>query len=146
MLGLQQSSEVSDPATIGLIVVGIALLAGFVLYELRTEHPLIRMRIFSVTAASRSTTRCSMADMFVPLFFFEPAQPVIGLEQSGIRGRLYLLIFFGGFASPRRSADASSTSAARAARRCPAPSSPQLDSRLAQQLPDLDLEQRGAGS
>ena len=48
VLGLQQSSEWGwgDPATIGAIAAGLALLVAFVLFELRTEHPLIRISIF----------------------------------------------------------------------------------------------------
>ena len=49
VLGLQQSSEWGwgDSATWLSIGGGVALLAVFVLYELRVDEPLIRVRIFS---------------------------------------------------------------------------------------------------
>jgi fucose permease len=102
VLGLQQSSEWGwgDPATLGCLVVGLALLAAFVLYELRLEHPLVRMSIFRDRAFSIDNGLLFLLSMaFVPLFFFASIYAQIGLEQSASEAGLYLLIFFGGFAS-----------------------------------------------
>ena len=102
VLGLQQSSEWGwgDPATLGSIVVGLALLIAFVLYELRTEHPLIRVSIFRDRGFAADNALLFLMSMaFVPLFFFSSLYAQIGLEQSASEAGLYLLIFFGGFAS-----------------------------------------------
>ena len=102
ILGLQQSSEWGwgDPATIGSIVVGLALLIAFVLYELRTEHPLIKISIFRDRGFAVDNALLFLMSMaFVPLFFFSSLYAQIGLEQSASEAGLYLLIFFGGFAS-----------------------------------------------
>ena len=90
-----------DPATLGSIVVGVALLIVFVLWELRAEQPLIKVSRSSATAASPSTTSLLflMSMAFVPLFFFSSLYAQIGLEQSASEAGLYLLIFFAGFAS-----------------------------------------------
>jgi EmrB/QacA subfamily drug resistance transporter len=102
VLGLQQSSEWGwgDPATIGTIVAGLALLVVFVLWELRTEHPLIKISIFRDRGFAVDNGLLFLMSMaFVPLFFFSSLYAQIGLEQSASEAGLYLLIFFGGFAS-----------------------------------------------
>jgi EmrB/QacA subfamily drug resistance transporter len=102
VLGLQQSSEWgwSDPATIGSIAVGLALLVAFVLYERRAEHPLIRISIFRDRGFAIDNGLLFLMSMaFVPLFFFSSLYAQIGLEQSASEAGLYLLIYFGGFAS-----------------------------------------------
>ena len=88
------------PATIGSIVVGLALLVAFVLYELRTEYPLIKVSIFRDRGFAIDNVLLFLMSMaFVPLFFFSSLYAQIGLEQSASEAGLYLLIFFGGFAS-----------------------------------------------
>jgi EmrB/QacA subfamily drug resistance transporter len=102
VLGLQQSSVWGwgDPATWGCIVAGLALLVAFVLYELRTEHPLIRIAIFRDRGFAVDNAVLFLLSMaFVPLFFFASLYAQIGLEQSASEAGLYLLIFFGGFAT-----------------------------------------------
>jgi MFS family permease len=102
VLGLQQSSVWGwgDLATWGCIVIGVALLVAFVLYELRTEHPLIKVSIFRDRGFAIDNGLLFLMSMaFVPLFFFASLYAQIGLEQSASEAGLYLLIFFAGFAS-----------------------------------------------
>jgi EmrB/QacA subfamily drug resistance transporter len=102
VLGLQQSSEWGwgDPLTIGSIVIGLALLVAFVLYELRAKYPLIKVSIFRDRGFAIDNVLLFLMSMaFVPLFFFSSLYAQIGLEQSASEAGLYLLIFFGGFAS-----------------------------------------------
>ena len=102
VLGLQQSSEWGwgDLATLGCVGAGLALLVAFVLYELRAEHPLIKVSIFRDRAFAVDNGLLFLLSMaFVPLFFFASIYAHIGLEQSASEAGLYLLIFFGGFAT-----------------------------------------------
>ena len=73
---------------------------AFVLYELRTEHPLIKVAIFRDRGFAVDNVLLFLMSMaFVPLFFFASLYAQIGLEQSASEAGLYLLIFFGGFAT-----------------------------------------------
>jgi EmrB/QacA subfamily drug resistance transporter len=101
VLGLQQASAWGwgNHATIGTIAGGLAILAAFVRYELRTPTPLIRIRIFRTRAfaAENAVLFLSMA-VFIPVFFFASMYAQISLGWSSSNAGLYLLIFFGGFA------------------------------------------------
>jgi hypothetical protein len=101
VLGLQQSSSWgwSNPLTIGSIVLGVVLLVAFVLVELRTDEPLIRMRNFTnrAFAVENGVLFFSMM-VFVPVFFFGSMYSQIALGWSTSDAGLYLLIFFAGFA------------------------------------------------
>jgi predicted MFS family arabinose efflux permease len=80
--------------------VGVVLLALFVARELREDEPLINLRIFRDRGfAADNLVLALMSVAFVPLFFFASlyAQICLGWEPS--EAGLYLLIFFGGFAS-----------------------------------------------
>ncbi len=102
VLGLQQSSTWGwgDPATLGCILVGAALLVAFVLYELRTPDPLIRVRIFKDRGFAADNAILLLLSMaFVPLFFFASLYAQLSLGQSASEAGLYLLIFFAGFAT-----------------------------------------------
>jgi EmrB/QacA subfamily drug resistance transporter len=102
VLGLQQSSiwgwgDVKTWACIGL---GLAILAAFVLYELRTENPLLRLTIFKDKAfAVDNIVLFLLMIPFVPLFFFASMYAQISLGESASETGLYLLIFFAGFAT-----------------------------------------------
>lgn len=101
VLGLQQSSVWGwGSATTWLcIAAGIALLAGFVAYELRAANPLLRLRIFADRAfAIDNAILFLLMIPFVPLFFFASMYAQISLGESASQTGLYLLIFFGGFA------------------------------------------------
>jgi predicted MFS family arabinose efflux permease len=102
VLGLQQSSVWgwASATTWICIAAGIALLAAFVLYELRAENPLIRVRIFENRAfAVDNVVLFLLMIPFVPLFFFASMYAQISLGESASETGLYLLIFFAGFAT-----------------------------------------------
>ncbi len=101
VLGLQQSSVWGwGSATTWLcIVAGIALLVGFIAYELRAANPLLRIRIFENRAfAVDNAILFLLMIPFVPLFFFASMYAQISLGESASETGLYLLIFFAGFA------------------------------------------------
>ena len=101
VLGLQQASTWGwgGAATIGSIAAGLLLLAAFVRFELRTEDPLIRVRIFKDRGfASENAVLFIMMICFIPLFFFASLYAQIGLGDGASEAGLYLLIFFAGFA------------------------------------------------
>ncbi len=100
VLGLQQSSVWGwgSVVTWACIVAGVALLAGFVLYELRLDNPLLRVRIFENRAfAVDNAILFLLMIPFVPLFFFASMYAQISLGESASETGLYLLIFFAGF-------------------------------------------------
>jgi EmrB/QacA subfamily drug resistance transporter len=102
VLGLQQSSiwGWDDAKTWGCIAVGLAILAAFVRYELRTENPLLRLTIFKDKAfAVDNIILFLLMIPFVPLFFFASMYAQISLGESPSETGLYLLIFFAGFAT-----------------------------------------------
>jgi EmrB/QacA subfamily drug resistance transporter len=102
VLGLQQAGVWGwgDPRTIGCIVAGVALLALFVLYQLRTSEPLIQMRIFAQRAfAADNLVLFLMSAVFVPLFFFASVYAQVSLDYGASEAGLFLLVFFGGFAA-----------------------------------------------
>jgi EmrB/QacA subfamily drug resistance transporter len=101
VLGLQQASVWgwASPATVGCLIVGILLIAGFVRWELRTEHPLVPMRLFANRAfAVDNAVLLLLSLCFVPLFFFASLYAQISLGQNASNAGLLLLVFFGGFA------------------------------------------------
>jgi EmrB/QacA subfamily drug resistance transporter len=102
VLGLQEAGVWgwADPRTIGCIVVGLVLLAGFVLYQLRATDPLIQMRIFSQRAFSADNAVLFLISaVFVPLFFFASVYAQVSLGESSSEAGLFLLVFFAGFAT-----------------------------------------------
>jgi MFS family permease len=102
VLGLQQSATWGwdDPATWACIVVGLALLAAFVVYQLRVPDPLIPVRIFTDRAfAMENVVLFLLMIPFVPLFFFSSLYSQISLGYDASNAGLYLLIFFTGFAT-----------------------------------------------
>jgi EmrB/QacA subfamily drug resistance transporter len=101
VLGLQQSSVWGwgSPVTWIFIAAGLALLATFVLYELRVANPLIKVRTFADRAfAADNAILFLLMIPFVPLFFFASMYAQISLGESASETGLYLLIFFAGFA------------------------------------------------
>ncbi|HET7121500.1 MAG TPA: MFS transporter [Solirubrobacterales bacterium] len=102
VLGLQQSSVWGwdSLATWGCIVAGLAILAAFVVYQLRTENPLLRLEVFKDRAfAVDNVVLFLLMIPFVPLFFFASMYAQISLGESASETGLYLLIFFAGFAT-----------------------------------------------
>jgi EmrB/QacA subfamily drug resistance transporter len=102
VLGLQQSSVWGwdSLATWGCIAAGLAILAFFVVYELRIENPLLRLSVFRDRAfAVDNIVLFLLMIPFVPLFFFASMYAQISLGESASETGLYLLIFFAGFAT-----------------------------------------------
>jgi EmrB/QacA subfamily drug resistance transporter len=102
VLGLQQSAiwGWGDIKTWASIVLGVAILVAFVLYQLRIENPLLRLRIFENRAfAVDNAILFLLMIPFVPLFFFASEYAQIALGESASETGLYLLIFFAGFAT-----------------------------------------------
>jgi len=102
VLGLQQSSVWGwdSIATWATIVIGVGLMLAFWRLQLRIPEPLIRVRIFADRYfTADNAVLFLMSACFVPLFFFASiySQLVLGYDASN--AGLYLLIFFGGFAT-----------------------------------------------
>jgi EmrB/QacA subfamily drug resistance transporter len=102
VLGLQQSAiwGWSDVKTWASIVIGVAILAWFVIDQLNATNPLLRLRIFENRAfAVDNAVLFFLMIAFVPLFFFASEYAQISLGESASETGLYLLIFFAGFAT-----------------------------------------------
>lgn len=102
VLGLQQSSVWGwgSLSTWACIAGGLAILAAFVAYELRVEHPLLQLSVFKDRAfAVDNLVLFFLMIPFVPLFFFASMYAQISLGESASETGLYLLIFFAGFAT-----------------------------------------------
>lgn len=100
VLGLQQAQSWGwgSVATWTCIVGGLALLAAFVVVELRTEVPLIKVRVFKDRAFSADNAVLFFAMIaFVPVFFFASVYAQVALGSSASEAGLYLLVFFAGF-------------------------------------------------
>ena len=101
VLGFQQSSiwGWGNPATWACIVVGVILLVAFYFVELRTQAPLMEVRIFRIRAFRVENLVLGIAMLaFVPLFFFASEYAEIALKESASQAGLYILYFFIGFA------------------------------------------------
>lgn len=102
VLGLQQAGVWgwTDVRTIGCLVAGLILLAYFVVNQLGKEHPLIQMRIFAQRAFSAdNAVLLLISAAFIPLFFFASVYAQVSMGESASQAGLYLLVFFGGFAT-----------------------------------------------
>ena len=100
VFGFQQASTWgwSNPA-IGLcIAVGVAVLVVFALVELRTDEPLMQVRIFAVRPFLVENMVLGIAMLaFVPVFFFASEYAQVSLAKSASGAGLFLLYFFLGF-------------------------------------------------
>jgi len=100
VLGLQEASAWGwgSAATWACLVAGVALLAGFVGWELRVEQPLVPIRLFADRAfAVDNAVLFLISICFVPLFFFASLYAQVGLGDTASNAGLLLLVFFGGF-------------------------------------------------
>jgi predicted MFS family arabinose efflux permease len=100
IFGLQQSAlwGWSNPATWACIVVGLVIIALFVLVELRTQSPLIQVSIFRIRAFAVENLVLMIAMMaFIPIFFFASEYAQIALHKTASQAGLFLLFFFLGF-------------------------------------------------
>ena len=100
VFGFQQSTiwGWSNPG-IGLcIAAGLVLLVVFYFVELRTESPLMQVRIFRIRAFFVENLVLGISMLaFVPVFFFASEYAQISLAKSASEAGLFLLYFFIGF-------------------------------------------------
>jgi len=100
VLGLQQASVWgwSSVATWLCLIVGVALLAAFVRFELRVADPLVPMRLFANRGFLVDNVVLFLLSIcFVPLFFFASLYAQIALGENAGEAGLYILVFFIGF-------------------------------------------------
>lgn len=102
VLGLQQSAVWGwdSPVTWLCVVAGFAVLVWFARFELAHDNPLIEVRIFGDRAFRIDSIILGLLSIpFVPLFFLASLYSQVSLGWGPAQSGLYLLIFFGGFAS-----------------------------------------------
>ena len=100
IFGLQQSAlwGWSNPATWVCIVAGLLIIAVFVLVELRTESPLIKVSIFRIRPFAVENIVLLISMMaFIPIFFFASEYAQIALHKTASQAGIFLLFFFLGF-------------------------------------------------
>jgi EmrB/QacA subfamily drug resistance transporter len=100
IFGLQQSVPWgwSNPLTWVCIIAGLSLIGVFVLVQLRTESPLIKVNIFRIRAFAVENIVLLIAMMaFIPIFFFASEYAQISLHDSASNAGIFLLYFFLGF-------------------------------------------------
>ena len=100
VFGFQQSSiwGWSDPGTWACIVVGAALLVVFYFVQLRTESPLMEVRIFKIRPFLVENIVLGIAMLvFIPVFFFASEYAQIALGKTPANAGVYILYFFIGF-------------------------------------------------
>ncbi|WP_229698301.1 MFS transporter [Wenjunlia tyrosinilytica] len=100
VLGLQQAGSWGwdSAATWACIIGGLVVLAFFVVLQLRTRDPLIKMRVFADRAFAVDIAVLFFSMMtFIPVFFFASIYSQVALQSSANEAALYLLIFFAGF-------------------------------------------------
>ncbi len=101
VLGFEQAPSWGwrNPGTWICIIGGLVIIGLFVLFELRTSDPLIKVRIFRDRAfvVDNAVLFLSMV-AFVPVFFFASVYSQVSLGYSSSNAGLYLLTFFAGFA------------------------------------------------
>ncbi len=100
IFGLQQSVlwGWSNPWIWVCILGGLAIIAVFVVVELRTASPLIKVSIFRSRPFSVENVVLLIAMMaFIPVFFFASEYAQIALHKTASQAGLFLLFFFLGF-------------------------------------------------
>ena len=100
VLGFQQAQiwGWSSPATWLCIAVGLALLVVFYFVELRTESPLIDVRIFDVKPFRVENVVLGVSTfVFIPTFFFAAEYAEVALGKPASSASLVLLYYFLGF-------------------------------------------------
>jgi EmrB/QacA subfamily drug resistance transporter len=100
IFGLQQSVlwSWSNPGTWICIVAGLVIIGLFVIVELHTESPLIKVEIFRIRPFAMENLVLLIAMMaFIPVFFFASEYAQIALRKSASQAGIFLLFFFVGF-------------------------------------------------
>jgi EmrB/QacA subfamily drug resistance transporter len=100
VLGFQQSNVWgwSNPVTWLCIAGGLGLLLVFYLVEVRTDQPLVQMRIFKIRAFFvENMVLFVIMIVFIPVFFFGSEYAQIALGKKASTAGIILLYFFIGF-------------------------------------------------
>ncbi|MGP8059968.1 MAG: MFS transporter [Acidimicrobiales bacterium] len=100
VFGFQQSVPWGwhDPLIWVCILGGLALIAVFVVVELRTRPPLVEIRIFKIRPFLVENLVLLIAMMsFIPVFFFASEYAQISLDKTASTAGVFLLFFFVGF-------------------------------------------------
>jgi EmrB/QacA subfamily drug resistance transporter len=100
VFGFQESAiwGWQNPGTWLCIAGGIVLLVVFALVELRTDSPLMQVRIFRIRAFLVENLVLGVSMLaFVPVFFFASEYAQISLGKTASEAGLFLLYFFIGF-------------------------------------------------
>jgi MFS family permease len=100
VFGFQESSiwGWGNPATWICVIAGGLLVVAFYFVELRTESPLIEVRIFNVKPFRVENLVLFISMMaFIPVFFFASIYAQVALGKNASQAGLYLLYFFLGF-------------------------------------------------
>jgi len=100
VFGLQQSAIWGwhNPGTWLCIAGGLILLVIFAFVELRTDPPLMQVRIFRIRAFLVENLVLGVSMLaFVPVFFFASEYAQISLGKTASEAGLFLLFFFIGF-------------------------------------------------
>jgi|GEM_PF-72801 len=100
VFGFQQSVPWgwSNPLIWACIIGGLVLIIIFALVELRTEVPLIEIRIFKIRPFFVENLVLLIAMMtFIPVFFFASEYAQISLNETSSHAGVFLLFFFAGF-------------------------------------------------
>jgi EmrB/QacA subfamily drug resistance transporter len=101
VFGLQQTQVWGwgDATVLASMVVGVLMLVAFFFYELRTDQPLIEVRVFRIRAFRVQNIVLFIAMIvFIPIFFFASIYAQVSLGDGPQEAGLYLLFFFFGFA------------------------------------------------
>jgi EmrB/QacA subfamily drug resistance transporter len=102
VFGFQQSTVWgwSNPGIGISIAAGLALVVAFYFVELKTESPLMKVRIFAIRAFFVENLVLGISMLtFIPIFFFASEYAQIALGKTAQQAGLYLLYFFAGFAT-----------------------------------------------
>jgi EmrB/QacA subfamily drug resistance transporter len=100
VFGFQQSFiwGWSNPGTGLCIAAGLVLLVVFALVELRTDSPLMQVRIFRIRPFLFENLVLGISMLaFIPVFFFASEYAQISLGKTASEAGLFLLYFFIGF-------------------------------------------------
>jgi EmrB/QacA subfamily drug resistance transporter len=100
VLGLQQASVWGwdSPTTWICLLAGLSLLVVFARFELRTDEPLVPVRLFANRGFRVDNIVLFLLSIcFVPLFLFASLYAQVALGESAENAGLFLLVFFGGF-------------------------------------------------
>ncbi len=100
VFGIQQSATWgwSSPATWACLIGGLLVLGLFCWYELRTDEPLIKLRVFRDRAFTADALVLFFSMLaFIPVLFFASVYAQISLSSSPHQAALYVLYFFAGY-------------------------------------------------